>query len=310
LTAHYSRALVTGATGFIGGHLWERLLDAGIDATGLDVAPPRRPLREGARLQQVDIRDASAVRAAFEETRPEVVYHLAAQASVSISMREPTLDIETNVLGSVNLLQAAIEVGAKRFVFFSSGGAVFGAPEVIPVDESHEPHPLSIYGASKLAAERFLELLAAPTDLELSIVRPGNVYGPWQDPHGEAGVVAIFSQRMLAGEPATIFGDGSQRRDYVYVGDVVEAAVCAGREVPATCVVGTGVATSTREVFDGLAALCNYERPPVFEAERPGDIPAISLDPARARAVWGWSPRVSFEEGLAQTVEFFRAARA
>jgi UDP-glucose 4-epimerase len=303
------RALVTGAAGFAGGHLWRRLLADGVDATGLDVAPSRRGVPAGARFIETDIRDAEAVRRAVREARPDVVYHLAAQASVVVSMREPVLDVETNVLGSIHLAQAAIEAGARRFVFFSTGGALFGAPETIPVTEDTPARPFSVYGASKLAAERYLELLCAPTSLELSVVRPGNIYGPWQDPHGEAGVVAIFAQRMLAGEPVTIFGDGSQRRDYVFIDDVVEAAVLSAQRQPGTCLIGTGVATSTREVFDAIAAAAHYERPPVFGPERPGDIPQIAQDASRANALWGWSPQVAFADGIARTVKFFREQR-
>jgi UDP-glucose 4-epimerase len=300
------RALVTGAGGFVGGHLWRQLLDRGIEATGLDVAAPRRGVPDGARFIEVDIRHPNAVHRAILEVRPDVVYHLAAQASVVVSMREPVLDVETNVLGTIHLAQAAIEAGARRFVFFSTGGALFGAPEVIPVTEDTPAHPLSVYGASKLAAERYLELLCAPTSMTLSVVRPGNIYGPWQDPHGEAGVVAIFAQRMLANEPVTIFGDGSQRRDYVYVDDVVDAAVRAATADAGTCLIGTGVATSTREVFDAIAAAANYERPPVFGPERMGDIPQIAQDASRAGTLWGWAPRVAFSDGIARTVEFFR----
>jgi UDP-glucose 4-epimerase len=303
------RALVTGAAGFVGGHLWRQLLAAGVDATGLDMAPSRRGVPDGARLLQVDIRDEAAVRRTVLETRPQVLYHLAAQASVVVSMREPVLDIETNVLGSIHLAQAAIEAGVRRFVFFSTGGALFGAPETIPVREDTPAHPLSVYGASKLAAERYLELLCAPTEITLSVVRPGNIYGPWQDPHGEAGVVAIFAQRMLANEPVTIFGDGSQRRDYVYVDDVVDAAMRAGTQEAATCLIGTGLATSTREVFDAVASSANYERPPVFGPERAGDIPQIAQDASRARTLWGWTPHVEFSQGIARTVEFFRQQR-
>ena len=180
---------------------------------------------------------------------------------------------------------------------------------MIPVTEDTPARPLSVYGASKLAAERYLELLCAPTDLELSVVRPGNIYGPWQDPHGEAGVVAIFAQRMLANEPVTIFGDGSQRRDYVYVDDVVDAALRAATHEAATCLIGTGVPTSTREVFDAIAAASSYERPPEFGPERAGDIPQIAQDASRARARWDWSPQVAFDDGIARTVEFFRQQR-
>ncbi len=304
------RALVTGAAGFVGGHLWRRLLGDGVEAVGLDMVPSRRGIPEGARFLQVDIRDGEAVRRAIAEVRPTVVYHLAAQASVVVSMRDPVGDVEANVIGSLQLARAAMEHGARRFVFFSTGGALFGAPEVIPIAEDYPAQPESVYGASKLAAERYLALVTRGSDTELSVVRPGNIYGPWQDPHGEAGVVAIFAQRMLANEDCTIYGDGGQLRDYVYVEDVVDAAVRAASHEAATCNIGTGTPTSTRRVFDVIATNVGYERPPILAPERAGDIKQIAQDATKARALWGWAPQVAFEDGIARTVEFFRTQRA
>jgi UDP-glucose 4-epimerase len=306
MPAPHGSALVTGSSGFFGGHLVSRLVRDGVDVSGLDFVAPRTPRPSEMRDLRVDIRDAEAVRHAVLKTRPEVVYHLAAQASVSVSMREPEVDIETNVLGSVHLMRAAIEAGTRRFVFVSTGGALFGEPPVVPVTEETPTAPESIYGASKLAAEQYLRLLAGPAGVELSVVRPGNIYGPAQDPHGEAGVVAIFALRMLANEPVTIFGDGSQRRDYVYVDDVVEAAVCAATDTPATCLIGTGIGTSTRTVYEQLARLAGYERAAEHGPERPGDIQRIMLDASHARAAWGWEPQTDLETGLAATVRWFR----
>ncbi len=312
MTQAAERALVTGAAGFVGGHLWRQLLAQGVDATGLDVVPSRRGVPDGARLLQVDIRDAAAVHAAINKVRPSVIYHLAAQPSVTVSMRDPVGDVQTNVLGSIHLAQAAIEAGARRFVFFSTGGALVGAPDVLPITENTPARPASVYGASKLAAERYLQLVTSESALELSVVRPGNIYGPWQDPHGEAGVVAIFAQRLLAGESATIYGDGGQERDYVYVDDVVDGAIRAGDRdrPPATCLLGTGVRTTTRQVFDAIAAACSYEGPPVFAPERAGDIPAIAQDASRARSLWGWAPTIEFQDGIDRTVDFFRSQRS
>ena len=279
--------------------------------TALDLLapPPERPLPEGVRHVIADVRDREAVTRAIGEAQPEVVYHFAAQASVSVSMRDPALDVETNVLGTVHLARAAAEADVRRFVFASTGGALFGAPERVPVTEDTLPAPVSIYGLSKLTAERYLTLIAEERGLSVSVLRPGNVYGPAQDPHGEAGVVAIFAARMLAGEAVTIFGDGGQRRDYVYVDDVVQAAILAAAGPAATCLIGSGVATSTLEVFEALARLTGYERAPEFGPERAGDIAQIALDPGHAKDVWGWAPSVPFEEGLARPVEWFRARR-
>jgi UDP-glucose 4-epimerase len=300
-------AFVTGSSGFLGGHLVRRLIEDGVAVTGLDIAEPRQLPPAAMRAVRADVRDAAAVRDAVLAARPEVVYHLAAQASVSVSMREPELDIETNVLGTLHLARAAVEAGARRFVFVSTGGALFGEPPTLPVNEAMPAAPTSIYGASKLAAERYLAVIVAGTPMTLSVVRPSNIFGPEQDPHGEAGVVAIFAQRMLRNEPVTIFGDGSQQRDYVYVEDVVEACVRATTGDAASCLIGTGRGTSTQTVFDTLARLTGYERAVEYGPERPGDIQRIWLDSSRARDIWGWSPQVPFEDGMARTVEWFAA---
>lgn len=302
----FERAVVTGSSGFVGGHLVARLLAEGCAVTGLSHRPPLAPLPAGVDEQLVDVRDAAAVTRVIGEARPEVVFHLAAQASVPVSMRDPVDDISTNVIGSVQVAQAAAAAGARRIVFFSTGGALFGQPAVLPAREDTPIAPESIYGASKIAAEHELGALCRHLGLELSVLRPGNIYGPGQDAEGESGVVAIFAMRMLAGQPTTIFGNGGQQRDYVYVGDVVEAAVLAARGEAATCVVGTGQGTTTLELFEALARSTGYEQPPIFAAERPGDIHAIYLDASQARERWGWEPRVGLEEGMAATVAWFR----
>ena len=301
------RVLVTGSSGFIAGHLVRRLVAAGHEVTGLDVAEPRRGPAEGWRDVRLDLRDDAGVARVVAETQPEVVFHLAAQASVSVSMREPRLDIETNVIASLTLARAAAEAGARRFVFTSSGGAMFGAPEIVPAGDDSPVEPRSFYGASKASAEKYLKIVEWETGMTVASVRPANVYGPYQDPHGEAGVVAIFAQRMLRGEPVTIFGTGEDMRDYVYVDDVVEAQVRAS-EAPTgeMCVVGTGVETSTRTIFDLLASACAYERVPVMGPPRAGDIARSALDATRAREVWGWTPQVSLEDGIGRTVDMFR----
>ncbi len=304
------RTLVTGSSGFVGSHLVRRLLADGHQVTGLDVAPQRQPLPDGVegwRDLRGDIRDEAAVREAMATSQPEVVYHLAAQVSVSVSMREPRLDIETNVLATTMLAKAAADAGVRRFVNTSSGGAMFGEPPVVPADDETEAVPRSVYGASKVASEMYLRIIEAETGMSVASVRPANIYGPWQDPHGEAGVVAIFTQRMLRNQDVTVFAPGTDTRDYVYVDDVVSALVLASQAPTGEmCVVGTGVETSTLDIFHALAALTGYERPPVMGPPRPGDIARIALDARRAREVWGWQPTVAFEDGLARTVEAFR----
>ena len=303
------RAVVTGSSGFVGGHLVDRLVADGVTVAGLSHRPPPAPLPEGATEHLVDVRDAEAVTRVIGEARPDVVFHLAAQASVPVSMRDPVDDISTNVIGSVQVAQAAAAAGARRLVFFSTGGALYGQAERLPADETTPVAPQSIYGASKISAEHELFALCAHLGLELSVLRPGNIFGPRQDAEGESGVVAIFAMRMLAGQDATIFGDGSQERDYVYVEDVVNAAVLAAQNEPATCVIGTGRGTSTLELFRALATQTGYDREPVFAQERPGDVQAIILDPTRARERWGWEARTSLEDGMAATVDWFRAQR-
>ena len=302
-----SPALVTGATGFFGSHLLARLARDGCAVTGLDIAPGRRPAPDGVELLACDVRDADALQRVMAQVRPQVVYHLAAQASVTVSMRDPAHDIDVNVTGSVRVAQAAIEAGVQRLVFVSTGGALYGEPQQLPVTEAATPAPLSVYGLSKLAAERYLAVMADAAGLDLSILRPANIYGPSQDPHGEAGVVAIFAAKMLRDDPVTIFGDGSQQRDYLYVDDAVDAVLLAAAGEPATCLIGSGTATSTLDVYRLVARFAGYEREPVYEAERPGDIQRIALASQRAKQLWGWEPRLSLEDGFAATVDWFRA---
>ena len=299
-------ALVTGASGFVGGHLVARLAAGGWSVTALARHAPTTALPASAVAALADIRDGEALARVFAEARPEVVFHLAAQASLPLSMREPAADVETNVLGSVRVALAAAAAGARRIVFFSSGGTLYGQPERLPADEATALAPRSVYGASKIAAEHELGALCPYLGLELAVLRPGNIYGPRQRAGGESSVVAIFIERMLRDEPVTIFGDGSQRRDYVYVADVVEAAVLAAQREPASCVVGSGRGTSTLELFEALAELTGYDRAPRLANERPGEIAAIWLDASGARERWGWEPRVPLAEGLAATVEWFR----
>jgi len=306
------RVLVSGSSGFVGSHLVRWLLQHGHEVTGFDLAEPRRPLPEdippGAwRDIRGSILDEDLVERVMHEVRPEVVFHLAAQVSVSVSMREPRLDIETNVLGTVAMARHAAAAGARRFVNTSSGGAMFGEAPVVPTPDGTLPAPQSFYGASKAAAEIYLQLIQHETGMSFASVRPSNIYGPWQDPHGEAGVVAIFARRMLRGDEVTVFAPGTDTRDYVYVSDVVDAMVRAAMaETGELCVVGTGIETSTMDLFRAMARETGYEIEPVIGPPRPGDIPRSALDARKAEAVWGWTPQVDLTEGLRRTIEAFR----
>ncbi len=258
----------------------------------------------------MDIRDA-AVREVFAEIQPDIVFHLAAQISVSVSAREPQLDADVNVGGALNLLEALRAVdgdsNTTQVVYITSGGTAYGDPEIIPADESTPIRPLSPYGASKYAVEMYLPIYENLVGLEYSIVRLANVYGPRQDPHGEAGVVAIFAKAMLAGKPLTIFGDGNDERDYVYVGDVVDAIVRASNgshQGPFN--VGTGICTSTNRIFELVAQHCGHNEEAVHGAPRAGDINRISLDSSKAKRELGWSVEIDIESGLERTVEWFR----
>ena len=245
-----------------------------------------------------------------EQEQPRVVFHLAAQTSINRSMENPVEDARINVLGTANLLGACVRVGIDHFVFMSTGGAIYGDPERVPCDEDHAAAPLSVYGASKLAAERYVSVLAGAAGLRYTILRPGNIYGPRQDPHGDWGVIAMFMGRMLAGEPVTVFGDGSQERDYVYVDDVVEAAMLAvtraGADGPDTFNLGAGVGTSVLRVYDLLAQATGNATRLVHAPARDGEVWRIALDASRAERYLGWRPHVGIEEGIERTVAAFR----
>ncbi len=302
------RAIVTGSSGFVAGHVVRRLVGDGYEVTGVDIAAPRGSFGDSVHEVTLDIRDQRGMESLVRQVKPEQVFHIAAQASVPASMRDPRTDVETNALATLELAFAAANAGTERMVFISTGGAMHGEPppEELPASEETPVAPMSVYGASKAAAEIYLGVVSQQTGLEVSVLRPSNIYGPGQNPHGEAGVMAIVSRAMLRDEPVTLFGDGSQTRDYVYIDDTVDAVIRASEATPDVCDISTGIEVSTGEVFELLASLTGYERPIVYADERPGDIQRISLDPSKAARVWDWRPQTSFEDGLKQTVEWFR----
>jgi UDP-glucose 4-epimerase len=308
LTA-YQNVLVTGGAGFIGSHLVDRLVAARKSVTVVDNLSSGREsnLNGFARFEKADIRSPE-MRDILARVRPELIFHTAAQISVAVSAREPVLDADVNVMGSLNLMEAASQSGTRKVVYVSTGGAMYGDPERLPADESLPARPLSPYGASKLAFENYLPVFKALHGIHYAIVRPANVYGPRQDPHGEAGVVAIFTRAMLEGRPCKIFGTGDDERDYLYVEDLADLLVRAAEgEGTGPYNGGTGAGTSVNTLFMKLARLCNYTQPPVKAPPRPGDLARISLDSSKARRDLGWRPEVTLDEGFSRTVEWFKA---
>ena len=312
------RALVTGAAGFIGSTLVDRLLVDGHTVVGIDdLSSGRIANLEGAcasnrfELVAADVVDADLI-GLLAQIAPEVVYHLAAQIDVRRSVADPEFDATVNVVGTVRLAEAARRAGVRKVVHTSSGGSVYGVPSDYPTGETAPTDPASPYAASKVAGEIYLNTFRHLYGMDCSHVAPSNVYGPRQDPHGEAGVVAIFINALLAGEPTTVFGEGGNTRDYVYVGDVVDAFVRASGTAGAgqRFNIGTGVETSDRALHTAVAAAVGAPDEPRFAPPRLGDLARSCLDVRKAEMVLGWRPRVRLDEGLRQTVEHFRTVTA
>jgi UDP-glucose 4-epimerase len=302
------RALVTGGAGFIGSHVADALVERGDDVWLLDNLASGKPenVGEGALLIEADIRDAAAVDRAFAEARPEICFHLAAQADVRVSIAQPAFDAEVNLIGTVNVLEAARQAGAQ-VVFSSTGGAIYGECEA-PADEDSPRLPLAPYGASKLAGEEYLATWSRLYGAGHVALRYGNVYGPRQDPHGEAGVVAIFFGRIANGQELHIFGDGRQTRDYIYVADVVAATLAAGSGPAGVYNIGTGIETSVLELADGCKRGSGVDAVVVFDPPRLGELGRSVLDPAHAEEALGWRPATSLDDGLEATWNFVREA--
>ncbi|WP_457620664.1 SDR family oxidoreductase [Methanopyrus sp.] len=303
--------LVTGGAGFIGSHVVEELVDRGYDVVVLDNFSMGREenLREvmdDIEIVRADVTDPRAVERTFREYRPEAVIHLAAQVNVRYSMESPFVDARINALGTLNLVSLAAEHNVERFVYASSGGAVYGEPEYLPVDEEHPTRPISNYGVSKLAGECYVRVYAERDGFEYVILRYANVYGPRQDPRGEAGVIPIFLLRAARGEPLTVFGDGEQTRDFVFVEDVARVTAEALERGEGVYNIGTGRETSVNDVVNAVKAVTGIDVEVVHEKSRPGEVRRIYLDPSRAREELGFEPRVDLEEGIERTWEWIR----
>ena len=299
------RAVVTGGAGFIGSHVCDRFLDAGYEVVALDdlSSGKHENVPDGARFEEVDIVDADATTRLFQEFRPTVVCHLGAQASVTVSVRTPDRDLDVNVKGTFNVLQAANDHGAP-VVFASTGGALYGDDAPVPTGEDDFfPQPLAPYGASKLAGEAYVATWGRLHGRPNVVLRLGNVYGPRQTPHGEAGVVAIFSDRLLRGESPTVYGDGKQTRDYIHVSDISNAFLAAAEGGRAgTFNVGTGKESTVLELLDALQAAAGTSIEPTFEPLRAGELKRSALDSSRLRSELGWEPQVELEQGLVETL--------
>ena len=300
------RAVVTGGAGFIGSHVADALAARGDEVHVLDnlASGKRENVSDSVTFHEADIRDPDA---AFDEARPELVFHLAAQASVSVSVQQPELDADVNVIGTVRVLEAARRHGAK-VVFSSTGGAIYGECED-PAPESAERRPISPYGTSKLAGEEYLAAWNRLHGTSHVALRYGNVYGPRQDPHGEAGVVAIFLRKVAAGATPTIFGAGNQERDYVFVADVVRATLAAASRDRGVFNVGTGRATSVVELVDAMRRASGVDFEVEHGPERLGDLQRSVLDASLAERELGWRPEVALDDGLRETWDFFRDGR-
>lgn len=316
------RSLVTGGAGFIGSHLVDALLARGDEVVVLDdLSSGSRENLEAAsasgRLELAvgDVADAGLVGARVAELRPERVFHLAAQADVRKAVADPAFDARVNVIGTVNLLEAARAAGGAPVVFASTGGAIYGEGRgrELPFDERAELAPETAYGASKLAGEVYLGQFRRLYGLPCVALRLGNVYGPRQDPHGEAGVVAIFCGRLLAGRPPTVFGDGRQTRDYVYVDDVVAGMLAAeralverGAALAGPFNVGTGVESSVLDLVEHLGRAAGEVVEPEHAPERAGEVLRVAIDPGLANRELGWRPEVALAEGLERTLAWAR----
>jgi len=306
------RILVTGGAGFIGSNVVDRLVALGHEVAVLDDLSTgfREFVNPAARFHHADLTDAAALERCFAEFRPEVVDHHAAQIDVRRSVTDPVFDATVNVLGGLRLLEACTRHGVHKLIYASTGGALYGEGRVLPAPEDHPVNPEAPYGASKHALEHYLYLWKLLHGLDSTVLRYPNVYGPRQNPHGEAGVNAIFIGLMLEGKRPRIFGTGEQVRDYLFVDDVVEANVMALDRADGEIMnLGTGIGTSVNDIVRELNAILGTALEPIYEAPRAGEIQRIFLDAGRAKRVLGWTPRTAFRDGLRRTVEWSRAER-
>lgn len=305
----FLKILVTGGAGFIGSHVVDAYVAAGHDVVIVDDLSTGKEsnLNPRARFHRLDLRDSS-LDELFAAEKPEVVNHHAAKASVRESMVEPALYADVNITGGINLLECCRKHKVSKFIYASTGGAVYGEPHYLPADEAHPVAPLDPYGVSKAAFEYYLPLYFKYHGIRYTILRYANVYGPRQDPYGEAGVVAIFTGRMLAGQQVIINGSGDQERDFVYVGDLARASVLALHKGDSgTYNIGTGVGTSINTLFAAVKHIVSSDQPEIHGPAKVGEVFKIWLSADRARQELGWQPTTDLHQGLELTADFFRA---
>jgi UDP-glucose 4-epimerase len=313
------RTLVTGGAGFIGSTLVDRLLEGGHELDVVDslwtgnlgnLDQANTTAGDRLHFHHLDIRDPAIVEL-IAERRPELIFHLAAQADVRVSVARPVFDAEVNVVGSLQVLEGARRAGTRKVVVASSGGTIFGEPrpEDLPVRETHPQHPVSPYGVAKKVVDDYLYAYQRLFELDFTALALANVYGPRQDPNGEAGVVAIFAGRLLGGEQCLIFGDGKQTRDFVYVDDVVDAFVRSiDQGSGMLCNIGTGVETSVNELYETMAGAAGVSRAAEYAPARPGELARSSLDPSLAAEALGWRPTTALDTGAAAVLDWFRSS--
>jgi len=302
------KILITGGAGFIASNIADRYIELGHEVVIIDnlVTGQRENIPAAAKFYEMDICD-ERVKNVFEMEKPDLISHHAAQMDVRKSVADPAYDANVNILGTINLLQNCVKFKTKKFIFASTGGAIYGEQDYFPADEKHPNQPLSPYGITKLACEKYLFFFKETHGLDYTILRYANVYGPRQNPHGEAGVVAIFSQRMLRGEQAFVNGDGTQTRDYVFVGDVVNANELALTQGAGKIYnIGTGIETDVNTLFDAIASQMDHPVERKHREGQPGEQLRSVLDASFIKKELGWSPQVSLDKGLKQTVAFFR----
>lgn len=303
------RILVTGGAGFIGSHMVDAFVAAGHEVSVIDdlSSGRREHVNAHARFHHLDVQDA-AVADVFRDERPEILCHHAAQMDVRRSVADPVFDARVNLLGLLNLLESGRQNGLQRVLFASTGGAIYGEQDTFPAPETHKLEPVSPYGVAKLASERYLFFYHVSYGISYAALRYANVYGPRQNPHGEAGVVAIFAEKLLRGEQPTINGDGTQTRDYVYVADLVRANLAALQSAFSGPVnLGTGIETDVNALFHHLKTLCGSRAPERHGPAKSGEQHRSVIDNGLAHRVLGWQPQVRLADGLRETVAFFRA---